>query len=409
MELIKDVLDIRRNFPALEQSVNGKPLVYFDNGATSQKPRSVIELVNRMNSSVNGNIHRAVHELSARTTEIYENSREEIRKFINAGSREEIIFTSGTTASVNLVANSFSRVFIDKGDAVLITEGEHHSNIVPWQMACERHGAELRVLPVDDNGCWRMEQLDTLLMDGKVKIASVAHVSNVLGVVNPVDTLIAICHKAGVPVLLDGAQGIIHLNVDVQKLDCDFYVFSGHKLFGPTGIGILYGKKEFLNVMPPWMGGGDMVGRVSFEKTTYAELPLKFEAGTPNFIGAAGLGEAIRFIESIDSEFVEKYEKMLVERMMNGLSSVESLIIYGLSDNKVPLFSFNMPGIHPTDMAMLMDKMGIALRSGMMCSEPLMDRFGVSGMLRASLTIYNTLDEVDYFIESLQKVIRMLS
>jgi len=246
-------------------------------------------------------------------------------------------------------------------------------------------------------------------MDGKVKIASVAHVSNVLGVVNPVDTLIAICHKAGVPVLLDGAQGIIHLNVDVQKLDCDFYVFSGHKLFGPTGIGILYGKKDFLNAIPPWMGGGDMVGRVSFEKTTYAELPLKFEAGTPNFIGAAGLGEAIRFINNIDSEFVKEHERQLVERMMNGLSSVGSLIIYGTSDSKVPLFSFNVPGIHPTDMAMLMDKMGIALRSGMMCSEPLMDHFGVSGMLRASLTIYNTLEEVDYFIESLQKAIRMLS
>jgi cysteine desulfurase/selenocysteine lyase len=409
MELIKDVLDIRRNYPALEQSVNGKPLVYFDNGATSQKPRSVIELVNRMNSGINGNIHRAVHELSARSTEIYENSREEIRKFINAGSREEIIFTSGTTASVNLVANSFSQAFIGKGDAVLITEGEHHSNIVPWQMACERQGAELRVLPIDDYGCWRMEQLDSLLIDGKVKIASVAHVSNVLGVVNPVSTLIEICHKAGVPVLLDGAQGIIHLNVDVQKLDCDFYVFSGHKLFGPTGIGILYGKKDFLNAIPPWMGGGDMVGRVSFEKTTYAELPLKFEAGTPNFIGAAGLGEAIRFINNIDSEFVKEHERQLVERMMNGLSSVGSLIIYGTSDSKVPLFSFNVPGIHPTDMAMLMDKMGIALRSGMMCSEPLMDHFGVSGMLRASLTIYNTLEEVDYFIESLQKAIRMLS
>lgn len=408
MERIKDVESIRKLFPALDQKVNNNSLVYFDNGATAQKPLSVIELTDKMNSRVNGNIHRAVHELSARTTELYEGAREDIRMFINAKEREEVIFTSGTTASINLVANSFCQKFLKRGDAVIVTEAEHHSNIVPWQMACERIGAELRVLPVDCNGEWMMEKL-TGILDNEVKIISVAHISNVLGIVNPVKELIEAAHKKGVPVMIDGAQGIVHCKVDVQDLDCDFYAFSGHKLYGPTGIGVLYGKKELLDRMPPWLGGGDMVGTVSFNKTTYADLPLKFEAGTPNFIGAAALGEAVRFVQSIDLEFLKNHEEELVNYLINNLSSINGVKIFGAAANKISLFSFTSEGVHPTDLAMLMDKMGIALRSGLMCSEPLMTKFGVTGMLRASLAMYNTVSESEYFIDSLKRALKMLS
>lgn len=408
MELIKNINEIRELFPALKQSVNGKDLVYFDNGATAQKPISVIELINKMNSGLNGNIHRAVHELSARSTELYEEARSEIQTFLNAKEREEIVFTSGTTASINLVANSFCQKFLNKGDAIIITEAEHHSNIVPWQMACERSGAELRVLPVDDKGVWKLEKLPEIL-GSKVKIISVAHISNVLGIINPIKDLIGIAHKKGIPVLIDGAQGIVHTRVDVQELDCDFYVFSGHKLYGPTGIGVLYGKREILDKMPPWMGGGDMVGTVSFEKTTYAELPLKFEAGTPNFIGAAAFGEAVRFVQTIDNEFLKNHEDEMVNYLLEKLATIEGLKLYGLAPNKIPLFSFTVEGVHPTDLAMLMDKMGIALRSGQMCSEPLMTKYGVTGMLRASLAMYNTLEEAEYFIESLRRSVKMLS
>ena len=408
MELIKNISEIRELFPALKQSVNGKDLVYFDNGATAQKPISVIELINKMNSGLNGNIHRAVHELSARSTELYEEARSEIQTFLNAKEREEIVFTSGTTASINLVANSFCQKFLNKGDAIIITEAEHHSNIVPWQMACERSGAELRVLPVDDKGVWKLEKLPEIL-SSKVKIISVAHISNVLGIINPIKDLIGIAHKKGIPVLIDGAQGIVHTRVDVQELDCDFYVFSGHKLYGPTGTGVLYGKREILDKMPPWMGGGDMVGTVSFEKTTYAELPLKFEAGTPNFIGAAAFGEAVRFVQTIDNEFLKNHEDEMVNYLLEKLATIEGLKLYGLAPNKIPLFSFTVEGVHPTDLAMLMDKMGIALRSGQMCSEPLMTKYGVTGMLRASLAMYNTLEEAEYFIESLRRSVKMLS
>lgn len=408
MELIKNISEIRELFPALKQSVNGKDLVYFDNGATAQKPISVIELINKMNSGLNGNIHRAVHELSARSTELYEEARSEIQTFLNAKEREEIVFTSGTTASINLVANSFCQKFLNKGDAIIITEAEHHSNIVPWQMACERSGAELRVLPVDDKGVWKLEKLPEIL-GSKVKIISVAHISNVLGIINPIKDLIGIAHKKGIPVLIDGAQGIVHTRVDVQELDCDFYVFSGHKLYGPTGTGVLYGKREILDKMPPWMGGGDMVGTVSFEKTTYAELPLKFEAGTPNFIGAAAFGEAVRFVQTIDNEFLKNHEDEMVNYLLEKLATIEGLKLYGLAPNKIPLFSFTVEGVHPTDLAMLMDKMGIALRSGLMCSEPLMTKYGVTGMLRASLAMYNTLEEAEYFIESLRRSVKMLS
>ncbi|MDP3453777.1 MAG: SufS family cysteine desulfurase [Bacteroidales bacterium] len=402
-----DISDIRREFPALEQSVNGKPLVYLDNGATSHKPKSVIDLINEMNSRTNGNIHRAVHELSARTTALYEGAREDVMRFINARHREEIIFTSGTTASVNLVANSFSASHLKKGDSVLISQSEHHSNIVPWQMACERYGATLKVLPIDDEGNWRMDLLDSMLTS-EVKIVAVAHISNVLGIVNPVEELVSRCHNRGIPVFIDGAQGIVHSSVDVTALDCDFYAFSGHKMYAATGIGVLYGKKDILEEMQPWMGGGDMVSSVTFEKTTYAALPLKFEAGTPNFIGAASLGQAIKFIENIDHTLLLENEKRIVEFMRDRLIKIDGLKLYGNVDNKIPLFSLSIKGAHPSDVAMIMDKMGVALRSGQMCSEPLMKRFNTESMLRASFAMYNTLDEAQYFIDCLKRAIKML-
>ena len=408
MELYRSVNEIREQFPALRQSVNNRDLVYFDNGATAQKPLSVIGLLNEMNSGVNGNIHRAVHELSARSTKLYEDSRTTIMNFINASSTEEIIFTSGTTASINLVANSFTSTFIRKGDAILITEAEHHSNLVPWQMACERTGAVLRVLPVDENGVWRMDLLDTLL-DNKVKLVAVAQISNVLGIINPVKLIIEKAHLAGAKVLIDGAQGIVHTRVDVKEMDCDFYAFSGHKLYGPTGTGVLYGKKSLLEEMVPWMGGGDMVGTVTLEKTTYAPLPLKFEAGTPNFIGAAAMGEAINFVNRIDRNFEKSHEEELISLLREELLAIKGLHLYGDSPDKISLFSFNIEGIHHSDLAILLNKMGIAVRSGMMCCEPLMNRYGVTGMVRASLATYNTRKEIEVFIESVKRAVRMLS
>ena len=407
MNKISDIETIRSLFPALEQSVNSRKLVYLDNGATAQKPKQVIDMVNLMNSGVNGNIHRAVHELSSKTTELYEESREVTRKFINAAHREEIIFTSGTTASINLVAASFGGKYLRKGDSVLVSESEHHSNIVPWQLICQSKEANLRVIPVDENGQWRMDMLDNLL-DSSVKIVSVSHISNVLGLINPVEELIFKAHAKGIPVMIDGAQSIVHIKTDVRKLDCDFYVFSGHKLYGPTGTGVLYGKREILDSMPPWMGGGDMVDTVTFEKTTYAPLPLKFEAGTPNFIGAAAMAEAIRFVESIDRKFLDKMEQSIVEYMTEELLKIDGLRLYGKGDNRISLFSFTVGGAHPSDLAMIMDKMGVALRSGQMCAEPLMRRYGVEAMLRASFAAYNTIEEAEYFINSLKRAIKML-
>ena len=404
---IKNIGDIRCHFPALKQQIGPKPLVYLDNGATTQKPECVIELVNIMNSEINGNVHRAVHELSARSTYLYETAREEIKSFLNARHREEIIFTSGTTASINLVANSFASRFIGRDDIILVTEAEHHSNIVPWQMVCERSGAKLAVLPVDEDGCWKMDLLDSLLNE-KVKIISVAHISNVLGVVNPVEELIAKAHSRDIPVLIDGAQGIVHAEVDVQALDCDFYTFSGHKLYGPTGVGVLYGKREWLNKMPPWMGGGDMIGSVSFEGFSHAELPLKFEAGTPNYIGASGLGEAVRFISSINKEIISKNEKDIICYLDNKLPEIEGIKIYGKSERKIALFSISCEGVHPADIAAILDKMGVAVRSGQMCAEPLMMRFGVTTMLRASFAMYNTVEEAAFFVDSLKRAIDML-
>src|SRR5574344_527295 len=400
--------EIRGQIPALHQNVYGKPLIYFDNAATSQKPQSVIDLVNMMNSGINANIHRAVHKLSADATELYEEGREAVREYINASAKEEVIFTSGTTASINLIAYTFSERFLKKGDVVVITECEHHSNIVPWQIVCQRKGAIIKVLPVDETGHWRMDELDNILSDGNVKLVAATHASNVLGIINPVEELICKSHRAGAQVLIDGAQGIVHGDVNVLKMDCDYYVFSGHKIYAATGTGILYGKRVLLEELPPWIGGGDMVDTVTFEKTTYAPLPLKFEAGTPNFIAAASYAPALRFAHLIHNEVLIKLEREKIDYLTQKLNQIEGLTLYGVGDGKIPLFSFVVEGAHHSDIAILLDKMGIAVRSGLMCAEPLIKRFGRSGMLRVSLAPYNTIEECEIFIEGLKKALKML-
>ena len=411
MTFMARIEEIRSLFPALSRKVYGKDLVYFDNAATSQRPQSVIDMWTKITSESNANIHRAVHRLADEATQAYEQARDSVRDFINARSREEIIFTSGTTAAVNLVAFSFGEAFVKEGDEIVVTEAEHHSNIVPWQMMCKRKGAVLKVLPIDDSGHLRTEMLDEILSD-KTRIMAVTHISNVLGLINPVKEIIEKCHASGIPVLIDGAQGVVHSKVDVQDLDCDFYVFSGHKLYAATGTGVLYGKKELLDAMPPYMGGGEMVGTVSFEETTYAPLPMKFEAGTQNFASAATLKSAIEFTNLLnDNELVDKLDKIR-DYLLDYLRSDERITLYGVprgtNEEKIPLFSFTVKGIHHEDLALILDKMGIAVRSGQMCAEPLMTRFGVTGMLRVSLAPYNTLEEAEYFIRCLDKAIKML-
>ena len=411
MTFMARIEEIRSLFPALSRKVYGKDLVYFDNAATSQRPQSVIDMWTKITSESNANIHRAVHRLADEATQAYEQARDSVKNFINARSREEIIFTSGTTAAVNLVAFSFGEAFVKEGDEVVVTEAEHHSNIVPWQMMCKRKGAVLKVLPVDDSGHLRTEMLDEILSD-KTRIMAVTHISNVLGLINPVKEIIEKCHASGIPVLIDGAQGVVHSKVDVQDLDCDFYVFSGHKLYAATGTGVLYGKKELLDAMPPYMGGGEMVGTVSFEETTYAPLPMKFEAGTQNFASAATLKSAIEFTNLLnDNKLVDKLDKIR-DYLLDYLRSDERITLYGVprgtNEEKIPLFSFTVKGIHHEDLALILDKMGIAVRSGQMCAEPLMTRFGVTGMLRVSLAPYNTLEEAEYFIRCLDKAIKML-
>ena len=402
--------DIRSVFPALSRKVYGKNLVYFDNAATVQRPQSVIDCWNRMAVDSNANIHRAVHRLAEEATEAYESARDTVKNFINAASREEIVFTSGATASVNLVAFSFGEAFIGEGDEVIVTEAEHHSDIVPWQMLCLRKGAALKVLPVDDSGHLKVEELKSLISP-RTKIMAVTHISNVLGLVNPVKEIVAECHARGVAVLVDGAQGIVHQNVDVRDMDCDFYVFSGHKMFAATGTGVLYGKKKWLDRMPPFMTGGEMVGTVKYTGTTFAPLPMKFEAGTQNFAGAATLTPAVQTAVSFRSQELRENEDAVKAYLLDKLLNDSRIHLYGVPsclDEKIPLFSFSVTGAHHEDLALIMDKMGIALRSGQMCAEPLMDRFGVTGMLRASLVAYNTMEEAEYFIASLDKAIKML-
>ncbi len=405
------VEEIRDMFPALSRKVYGKNLVYFDNAATTQRVRTVLDKWNEMSSFSNANIHRAVHRLADEATQAYEDSRDAVCRFINAGHREEIVFTSGTTASINLVAFSFGEAFVGEGDEVIITEAEHHSDIVPWQMMCKRRKAFLKVLPIDDDGHLMIGRLESMLSP-KTKIMAVTHVSNVLGIVNPVKKIISMCHEAGVPVLVDGAQGIVHCDVDVQELDCDFYTFSGHKLYAATGTGVLYGKKKWLDAMPPYMGGGEMVGTVSFAETTYAPLPLKFEAGTQNFASVATLKPAIDFVNLLSENRAGKYSDLVRDYLYDSLYNNPKIRLYGVprgtEDEKIPVFSFSVDGVHHEDLALILDKMGIAVRSGQMCAEPLMERLGITGVLRASIAPYNTMQEAEYFIMSLNKAIRML-
>ena len=398
-------------FPALSRKVYGKDLVYLDNAATSQRPQAVIDLWNEITARSNANIHRAVHRLADEATQAYEGARDAVKQFINAEFREEVIMTSGTTASINLVAFSFGEAFVSKGDEVVVSAVEHHSNIVPWQLMCERKGAVLKVLPVDDDGHLMVEKLSGLLTD-RTKIVAISHISNVLGIVNPVKDIINICHSKGVPVLVDGAQGIVHCKVDVQDLDCDFYAFSGHKLYAATGTGVLYGKKKWLEAMPPYMGGGEMVGTVTFDKTTYAPLPMKFEAGTQNFASTATLKPAIDIANKlINKELIDNIDSIR-DYLLDFFHKDERICLYGVprgtNDEKIPLFSFSVKGVHHEDLALILDKMGVAVRSGQMCAEPLMDRFGVTGMLRVSFAPYNTLDEAEYFVKCLNKAIEML-
>ena len=405
------VNEIRNLFPALSRKVYGKDLVYFDNAATSQRSQEVIYVWNRISIESNANIHRAVHRLADEATQAYEASRDVVKDFINAGSREEIVFTSGATAAVNLVAFSFGEAFVKEGDEVIVTEAEHHSNIVPWQMMCQRKGAVLKVLPVDEYGHLMVEKLDDLLSE-KTRIMAVTHISNVLGIINPVKEIIGKCHSKGVAVLVDGAQGVVHCKVDVQDLDCDFYVFSGHKMYAATGTGVLYGKKKWLESMPPYMGGGEMVGTVTFARTTYAPLPMKFEAGTQNFASTATLKPAIELFNLLNNNELKQYETKIRDYLLDILLHDERIRLYGVprgtNDEKIPLFSFTVSGVHHEDLALILDKMGIAVRSGQMCAEPLMDRFGVTGMLRVSLAPYNTMEEAEYFVKCLNKAIDML-
>ena len=406
-----DIQKIREMFPTLSRKVYGKDLVYLDNAATSQRPQAVIDLWNEITSHSNANIHRAVHRLADEATQAYEGARDAVREFINAEFREEVIMTSGTTASINLVAFSFGEAFVSEGDEVIVSAVEHHSNIVPWQMMCERRGAVLKVLPVDDDGHLMVEKLPDLLTY-RTKIVAISHISNVLGVLNPVKDIINICHSRGIPVLVDGAQGIVHCKVDGQDLDCDFYAFSGHKLYAATGTGVLYGKKKWLNAMPPYMGGGEMVGTVTFEKTTYAPLPMKFEAGTQNFASAATLKPAIDVANKLnDNKLVENLDSIR-DYLLDYFRKDERIRLYGVprgtNEEKIPLFSFSVKGVHHEDLALILDKMGVAVRSGQMCAEPLMDRFGVTGMLRVSFAPYNTLAEAEYFVKCLNKAIDML-
>ena len=405
------VAEIRELFPALSRKVYGKDLVYFDNAATSQRVVSVIDEWKRISSESNANIHRAVHRLADEATQAYEMARDSVREFINAESREEVIFTSGTTASINLVAYSFGEAFVSEGDEVIVTEAEHHSNIVPWQMLCQRKGAFLKVVPVDDDGYLMLDKLESLISD-KTRIVAVTHISNVLGLINPVKDIVSICHSRGVPVLIDGAQGAVHCRVDVQDYDCDFYVFSGHKLYAATGTGVVYGKRKWLEKMPPFMCGGEMVGTVSFEKTTFAPLPMKFEAGTQNFASAATLKPAVEFLKLLNDNNLIAEIDQIRDYLLDKFKSDERIRLYGVpcgtDQNKIPLFSFTVNGVHHEDLALILDKMGIAVRSGQMCAEPLMDRYGVTGMLRVSLAPYNTMQEAEYFVKCLDKAINML-
>ena len=402
-----DIQKIRADFPILSQKVNGKPLVYFDNGATSQKPQVVIDAISKYYSEINANIHRGVHTLSQLATDAYEISRNTVQKHLNAKHNHEIIFTSGTTFGINLVANGFGSL-LKAGDEVMVSALEHHSNIVPWQFLCERTGAKLVVIPMNLKGELIMSEFDKLLSD-RTKIVAVNHISNALGTVNPIEYIIKKAHQVGAAVLIDGAQATPHLKPDVQDLDCDFYVFSGQKICAPTGVGILYGKEEWLRKLPPYQGGGEMIAEVTFEKTTYADLPHKFEAGTPNISGGIVLGTAIDYMNAIGFENIASYEQELLEYGTKRLLEIEGLTIYGTSENKASVISFNIEGIHPYDIGTIIDKLGIAVRTGHHCAQPIMNFFNIPGTIRASFAFYNTKEEIDIFVEAVKKAQMMLS
>ncbi|WP_374540181.1 aminotransferase class V-fold PLP-dependent enzyme [Flavobacterium sp.] len=402
-----DIQKIRADFPILSQKVNGKPLVYFDNGATSQKPQVVIDAIEKYYSEYNANIHRGVHTLSQLATDAYEVARNTIQAHLNAKYNHEIIFTSGTTFGINLVANGFASI-LKSGDEVMVSALEHHSNIVPWQFLCEKTGAKLVVIPMNEKGELILSEFDNLLSE-KTKIVAVNHISNALGTVNPVEYIIKKAHGVGAAVLIDGAQATPHLKPDVQALDCDFYVFSGHKICGPTGVGILYGKEEWLRKLPPYQGGGEMIAEVTFEKTTYADLPHKFEAGTPNIEGGIVLGTAIDYMNSIGFEAIATYEHELLVYGTKRLQEIEGLTIYGTSENKASVISFNIDGIHPYDIGAIIDKLGIAVRTGHHCAQPIMNYFNIPGTIRASFAFYNTKEEIDIFVEAVKKAQLMLS
>ena len=398
--MIPDISKIRKDFPILDQKVHGQPLIYFDNAATSQRPIQVIERMDEFSLRTNANIHRATHYLANKTTEAFEASRETVRRYINAAEAAEVIFTHGTTESINLVAFSFGEAFINVGDEVIVTEMEHHANIVPWQMMCNRRGASLKVLPFRDNGELQIELLDSLITT-KTKILAVAHVSNTLGTINPIREIILKAHLKNIPVLIDGAQGAPHLKIDVQELGCDFYAFSGHKIYGPTGIGALYGKRKWLDQMPPFMGGGEMIDSVTFAKTTYNQIPYKFEAGTPNYVGAIGFAAAIDYIQSNEHQPFSNYEHDLLTVATEKLKQIEGLKIYGEAPSKAAVICFNIEGVHPFDLGTLLDQLGIAVRTGRLCADPVMDHYEVENMVRASFAFYNTFDEINAFYKAL--------
>ncbi|MCM1030743.1 MAG: cysteine desulfurase [Oscillibacter sp.] len=403
-----DVEKIRADFPILEEKVYGKPLVYLDNGATAQRPLPVVDRMTEYYLKYNSNVHRGVHYLSNKCTDANEEARREIQHFIHAASEKEVIFTRGTTEAINLVAYAFGEAFVGEGDEILVTEMEHHANIVPWQMLCERKKAVLKVVPFDDNGELQLDIYEKLLTE-RVKLVGVAYVSNVLGTVNPVREMIARAHAVGAKVLVDAAQAIAHLPMDVQELDCDFLAFSGHKVYGPTGVGVLYGKEKLLEQMPPWQGGGEMIREVRFEKTTYNELPFKFEAGTPDFIGIVGLGEALKYIGKIGVAEAGRYEEELLRYAQEQMKQIPRLRIFGEARQKASVISFQIDGIHHFDLGTLLDQMGIAVRTGQLCAEPVMQHYGVTGMVRASLAMYNTKAEIDKLCEGLRKVEKMLN
>lgn len=398
--------DFRPDFPLLSREVHGRPLVYLDNAATTQKPRAVLEAMDGLYTTCNANVHRGIHTLSQEATALHEAARERVRAFLNARSTAEIIFTRGTTESLNLVASSFAEAFLHEGDEVILTVMEHHSDIVPWQLARDRRGFTLRVVPMDDEGRLDLEAYAALLNE-RTRLVCCCHVSNVLGTVNPVREMARMAHDAGAYFLVDGAQSVPHFPVDVQELDCDFLAFSAHKLYGPTGVGVLYGKEELLERMPPYQGGGEMIARVTFEKTTFERLPFKFEAGTPDYVGTHGLAAAIDYVAGIGLDHIAAYEDQLTRHAMARMREIEDMRFFGTVEGKTSVVSFNVGQIHPMDLGTLLDHLGFAIRTGHHCAQPLMARCGVEGMARVSFALYNTVEEIDRFVEALQRVVRM--